>query len=151
MNPVTPSLGLAKRAQIDAGLRRLCSSRRPGQLFTQREIAQSISEHEVKICHRTIQIIECKALRKVARALSRVVPEILNDAYGADKVREVLGTLSTETHSPARVKRSEVRSRAQPATPSRGLLYSTADILASRRRASENREDSAAKRDFDLD
>lgn len=66
-----------KGQQIDDGLERLMQSRRPGQTFSQDEIAAACG------CHRrNIQFIEKRAIYKFTRRLFAVDPELVSQSLG---------------------------------------------------------------------
>ena len=65
------------RDDIDEGLRRLCSERKPNETFSQDEIAKRVG------CHRKlIQIIEKRAYYKFVRRLLEIDPDIAEQSLG---------------------------------------------------------------------
>lgn len=63
-----------KNGQFMAGTARLLAERQPGQTFSQEQIADACGVHK-----RTIQYIEAKALRSLARGLQKACPDALDE------------------------------------------------------------------------
>lgn len=121
--------GLRKARLIEAGLRRLDLNRKPGQTFSQHEIARRISEVETPVSRRAIQIIERKALYNLTRRLNSECPGLLQELLGESTVAEILATSSPSKFSPHRTKATR-RAKYNSWT---GGLTETAETIRSRR------------------
>jgi hypothetical protein len=121
--------GLRKARLIEAGLRRLDLNRKPGQTFSQHEIARRISEVETPVSRRAIQIIERKALYNLTRRLNSECPGLLQELLGESTVAEILATSSPSKFSPHRTKATR-RAKFNSWT---GGLTETANTIRARR------------------
>ena len=75
--PAAPSKFAAKGYQIDEALAQLIKTRKPGQTFSQDEIAKACG------CHRrNIQFIEKRAIYKFTRRLLAVAPDLVKESLG---------------------------------------------------------------------